>query len=109
MYLPNENLTTIETAGIFGSKDPDVRAKVEAVKRQIAEAAPEVIVLNHTPAPTDTPARQARAIATALDVCEEIAPNAEVYLIANGNVGQFVAAYRAALAYRAQQKREVVR
>lgn len=103
MYHSNENLTTIETAGIFGSKDPDVRAKVAAVKKQIAEAAPEVIVLNHTPAPTDTPARQARAIATALEVCEEIAPNADVYMVQGGTVDFFVETYRDALA---QQERD---
>lgn len=103
MYHPNENLTTIETAGIFGSKDPDVRAKVEAVKKQIAEAAPEVIVLHFAPAPTDTPARKARAIATALEVCEEIAPNADVYMVQGRTVDFFVETYRDALA---QQERD---
>ena len=107
MHHPEANLTTIEAAGIFGSDDPNIRAHAEAVKQQIAEAAPEVIVLNHRPAPTDTPARMARAIANALDACEKIAPKAEVYIVSDIDVGQFVAAYRAALAYREQQKREV--
>ena len=56
-----------EAAGVFGSDDPAIRAHADDMKKQLARLAPEVIVLNHRPAPTDTPARQARAIANALE------------------------------------------
>ena len=94
-----------EAAGVFGSDDPAIRAHADDMKKQLARLAPEVIVLNHRPAPTDTPARQARAIANALDACEKIAPNAEVYLVSNIDPGEFAAAYRAALEYRATRDR----
>jgi len=96
-----------ETAGVFGSDDPAIRAHADDMKKQLARLAPEVIVLNHRPAPTDTPARQARAIANALDACEKIAPNAEVYLVSNVDPGEFAAAYRAALEYRRARDRRL--
>ena len=94
-----------EAAGVFGSDDPAVRAIEPDIKKKLARLAPEVIVLNHRPAPDDTPARQARAIANALDACEKIAPDAEVYLVANIDPGEFAAAYRAALEYRRERDR----
>ena len=96
-----------EAAGVFGSDDPAIRAHADDMKKQLARLAPEVIVLNHRPAPTDTPARQARAIANALDACEKIAPNAEVYLVSNVDPGEFAAAYRAALEYRRARDRRL--
>jgi len=95
----------LETAAVFGSDDPAVRAHADDMKKRLARLAPDVIVLNHRPAPDDTPARQARAIANALDACEKIAPDAEVYLVANIDPGEFAAAYRAALEYRATRDR----
>lgn len=100
-----DGVFTLETAAVFGSDDPAVRAHADGIKKQLARLAPDVIVLNHRPAPDDTPARQARAIANALDACEKIAPNAEVYLVANIDPGEFAAAYRAALEYRAARDR----
>ena len=96
-----------EAAGVFGSDDPAIRAHADDMKKQLARLAPEVIVLNHRPAPTDTPARQARAIANALDACEKIAPNAKVYLVSNVDPGEFAAAYRAALEYRRARDRRL--
>ena len=100
-----DGVFTLETGGVFGSDDPAVCAHADDMKKQLARLAPDVIVLNHRPAPDDTPARQARAIANALDACEKIAPNAEVYLVANIDPGEFAAAYRAALEYRRERDR----
>lgn len=62
-----DGVFTLETAAVFGSDDPAVRAHADGIKKQLARLAPDVIVLNHRPAPDDTPARQARAIANALE------------------------------------------
>ena len=94
-----------EAAGVFGSDDPAVRAHADDMKKKLARLAPDVIVLNHRPAPDDTPARQARVIANALDACEKIAPAAEVYLVSNIDPDEFAAAYRAALEYRRERDR----
>lgn len=89
----------------WNRRAPAVRAPADDMKKQLARLAPDVIVLNHRPAPGDTPARQARAIANALDACEKIAPDAEVYLVADIDPYEFAAAYRAALEYRRERDR----
>lgn len=81
------------------------KAVLEDTKKQLARLAPEAIVLHHRPEPTDTPAGQARAIAGALDACEEIAPNAEVLLVSNSDPVDFFAAYYAAQKYREERER----
>ena len=105
--LDRRNLLRAVAAHILHCVDllAAVRAHADGIKKQLARLAPDVIVLNHRPAPDDTPARQARAIANALDACEKIAPNAEVYLVANIDPGEFAAAYRAALEYRRERDR----
>ncbi len=66
------------------------------------EIIPEAPGVNFDDLPTMT---RDEAILAALDACEKIAPDAEVYLVSNIDPGEFAAAYRAALEYRRERDR----
>lgn len=94
------SVSLLDTGGAFGDF-PDSAAvrEIDDIKTRLSRMSPDVIVLNHVPAPYDSPSRAHWAKEVALFKCKEAAPGAKVISSSKADPGLLAATYRAALEY----------
>ena len=94
------SVSLLDTGGAFGDFPDSAAVRgIDYIKTELSRMSPAVIVLNHVPAPYDSPSRAHWAREVARMICKEVAPIAKVVLVSKADPGLLAATYRAALEY----------